>query len=125
MLIYLYRRPRERILQKLTPFTGESLLGVERTGALGPGAAASPLAASQLTRILRSMSVTLSADSSTEAMLAKSLSEVIGAHWTRNLSRHLASRGGSCFIACRRTSFHLWRQFAPHDEAAVSACSYL
>ena len=36
-------------------------------------------------------------------MLLNSLSPVMGADWTRNLSRHLASGGGSCFMACSST----------------------
>jgi hypothetical protein len=36
--------------------------------------------------------------------LVNSLSEVTTTDWTRNLSRHFASRGGSSFIACRRTA---------------------
>lgn len=40
----------------------------------------------------------------TVAMLANSLSAVMGADWTRNLSRHRTSGAGSCLKACRRTA---------------------
>lgn len=33
------------------------------------------------------------------AMLTNSLSPVMGADWTRNLSRHLVPGAGSCFMA--------------------------
>jgi hypothetical protein len=39
-----------------------------------------------------------------EPIFANSLSAVTATDWTRNLSRHLASKGGSCFIACKRTA---------------------
>ena len=35
-----------------------------------------------------------------------STSEEMATDWTKNLSRHLASRGGSSFIACSRTRFY-------------------
>lgn len=37
-------------------------------------------------------------------MLVNSLSAVTATDWTKNLSLHLASSGGSCFIACKRTT---------------------
>lgn len=49
----------------------------------------------------------------TDAMLANSLSAVMGADWTRNLSLHFASSGGSDFIACRRTNAGVSRHAIP------------
>ena len=53
-------------------------------------------------------------------MLAKSMSGEIGADWTRNLSLHLASGGGSSFMA--------WRSTAPRlvlGDAIMLATRYL
>lgn len=38
-----------------------------------------------------------------EPVFVNSLSAVTATDWTKNLSLHFASKGGSCFIACRRT----------------------
>lgn len=50
-------------------------------------------------------------------VFVNSLSAVTATDWTKNLSLHFASKGGSCFIACRRTAGisaprHFWVEFA-------------
>lgn len=54
-------------------------------------------------RVLAYQSPSLRRKLTIEAMFVNSLSAVTATDCTRNLSLHLASRGGSCFIAWRRT----------------------